>query len=736
MSDLDVNSLIWRMFVSATLGAAVHLGQDYLDNLLSTKNPTQRTIKTNVREYEQRFANLPDDLRMIKLCSDARYQSVTTKAVRRVSILGYDLERIEQNTKRKCQKKYKKIETTKVKHARRPAAQARPKQASSPMSSSPTVEIPYHMRVWIDVEPGEYDKHSFEVSKKMTNCSDMIVLSFEKKTEQLNSKFLHRCLTHNLSLPPYWSIRTWLRYSQREGGLTILEEIKWILHCNTTWRNPATWPSTYSTLEASTARTPSSNQDWFRVEKDVNKGRDGIHRHKQRDHDVTKPRIAVNKQNWETHQNAVYWANLRVAQKKGLTFYQTRSNAIILHNTLPAACIEIVVITNSEEVLYNKMYESLRSPRKVVLKPPWHEERKDTSNTNEKQSGFNSSKHGETCCGSNEGYRIQGLPHSTVEQDHTRKVVVIKLIYQFETHPDREALKADQRQNQAFNPLSEKSKNMIHSMVNVESFKMCEIFTKTRCLHCLTYWTTGIMYCTCGTCLHLTEKTRQMNRDRFDTLSVPLRNKEKRHFHGARHGNTEGQRIYRAAHIAAEKAKKKGYKSILVRFQTCPISESRSSRLDGTKPSAHTMTKLSNEDHTFVCTAEEHKRRENSWVLVLNGQSKNGPMKQREDYAEAIKIKERLYDESGGARPKIHPSRQVRQSSNQPFSRYSEGAERVDPKTGWKLYPSTTSSSPSSSWWQSSEKMVAGIELRWTVNFFFVNNNCKVFRLQAMTIPL
>ena len=72
-------------------------------------------------------------------------------------------------------------------------------------------------------------------------------------------------------------------------------------------------------------------------------------------------------------------------------------------------------------------------------------------------------------------YRIQGLPHSTVEQeDNTRKEVANKLIHQFETHPDREALKADLRQNQAYNPFSEKSKNMTHGMGNVEYFEMCE----------------------------------------------------------------------------------------------------------------------------------------------------------------------------------------------------------------------------------------------------------------------
>ena len=52
--------------------------------------------------------------------------------------------------------------------AARPAANARPKQTSLPMSSSPRVTMPFHVRFWIDVEPGECDPRSFEVSKIRT----------------------------------------------------------------------------------------------------------------------------------------------------------------------------------------------------------------------------------------------------------------------------------------------------------------------------------------------------------------------------------------------------------------------------------------------------------------------------------------------------------------------------------------------------------------------------------------
>ena len=39
------------------------------------------------------------------------------------------------------------------------------------------------------------------------------------------------------------------------------------------------------------------------------------------------------------HQNSVCWIDINLAMRKGLKVYQTRSNAIILHETLPAYCI-------------------------------------------------------------------------------------------------------------------------------------------------------------------------------------------------------------------------------------------------------------------------------------------------------------------------------------------------------------------------------------------------------------
>ena len=46
---------------------------------------------------------------------------------------------------------------------------------------------------------------------------------------------------------------------------------------------------------------------------------------------------------WKKHQDAVFWVDINLSIRKGLTFCQTRSNAFILQETLPAYCIPKVV---------------------------------------------------------------------------------------------------------------------------------------------------------------------------------------------------------------------------------------------------------------------------------------------------------------------------------------------------------------------------------------------------------
>ena len=60
--------------------------------------------------------------------------------------------------------------------------------------------------------------------------------------------------------------------------------------------------------------------------------------------------------------------------EEGLKFYQTRSNAIILHETLPAYRIPKAIKMETVEIIYEKVYASPRPPPKISCKDNWMQE--------------------------------------------------------------------------------------------------------------------------------------------------------------------------------------------------------------------------------------------------------------------------------------------------------------------------------------------------------------------------
>ena len=70
------------------------------------------------------------------------------------------------------------------------------------------------------------------------------------------------------------------------------------------------------------------------------------------DIDLEAPRLAwYHQKMWKKHQDTVYWVDIQLVQKKGFKFYQSRSNAIILHDTLPAYCIPKDIMMESGEII-------------------------------------------------------------------------------------------------------------------------------------------------------------------------------------------------------------------------------------------------------------------------------------------------------------------------------------------------------------------------------------------------
>ena len=134
-------------------------------------------------------------------------------------------------------------------------------------------------------------------------------------------------------------------------------------------------------------------------------------------------------------------------------------------------------------------------------------------------------------------FRILGLPDSVVK--HAQSTSLRELIQKIENHSDQHALQQDIRQNRSFNPYSTESKQMIQDVGNIDFCELLDTELKTQCTECLSYWSEGIVYCTCGDFLQKeTADNRKFVKYTMDLLSVPEYVIKKGRPHGHRYGKT------------------------------------------------------------------------------------------------------------------------------------------------------------------------------------------------------
>ena len=171
---------------------------------------------------------------------------------------------------------------------------------------------------------------------------------------------------------------------------------------------------------------------------------------------------------------------MKLAQERGLQFYQTRSHAVVLYNTLPAACTEKAVCMKPEDELYQKVRLTSRAPR-VVLKSNSQHGLQDPQNQDARSSWETSSdskNYGEIC--NTVDHRIPGLPLSAVEQQNTTRENKVKRLS--ENHKHKESFIQHFRQMQKINKFRKESQDLIADMNSTEIFELCENFSNQQCL--------------------------------------------------------------------------------------------------------------------------------------------------------------------------------------------------------------------------------------------------------------
>ena len=375
--------------------------------------------------------------------------------------------------------------------------------------------------------------------------------------------------------------------------------------------------------------------------------------------DLKAPRLAKYMHKaWKKHQNTLYWVDINLAQKKGLKFYQTRSNAIILHETLLAYCIPKVVWMETGEVIYEKAYASPRAPPKISLKHDLMKElgsevarhpKGEVARLAEGSQPIQPNpNHDRTVrpvvSGQPTGlftqleevdidFRISGLPHSVMKQAKNSRVR--ELVKKIENDRHRQDLQADLQQNNACNPFSEKSKKMIKDMGNVELFELCETDPKVQCKGCLLYWNQGIVYCTCGHLLSVNpadvssdghwifSQSRTMSLRRDDLMAIDM-------------GRLKNKETIFFAHNLRKRCIKRKFEGIHDRLLKDPVFREAQLEHDRTEEVCIQMDKDAQKDFTYRLTQEEYFRLRKNWWISFNKSGEIGLVRDRSEFNDAL----------------------------------------------------------------------------------------------------
>ena len=210
--------------------------------------------------------------------------------------------------------------------------------------------------------------------------------------------------------------------------------------------------------------------------------------------DLTGPRIAPYKNTWKRCQNTVFRCNLKLAQEKGLQFYQTRSHAVFLHNTLHAVCIEKAVRMKTQDELYQKVRLIPRVPRVVLKKRTRSMVCKIHNAKTQDHLGNHRAIRKVTGKSVTTSWITECLkylflqPSSRIQHAENK---VKRLIEKFENHKHEESFIQDLSQTKKISKFSKESQDLITDINNTEIFGVCENSSKQQCPNCNAYWEKG-----------------------------------------------------------------------------------------------------------------------------------------------------------------------------------------------------------------------------------------------------
>ena len=309
----------------------------------------------------------------------------------------YVVDSIQDNTEIPSDLQEERVPQTSIKVvAARSKAKARPQPR---VLVGTTATIPIHERRWIDIEPSEQNLASYDLSKKVINLLRHNQTVQREKDGTIEFHKIKFYLRNHNSQVEHWSDDRWKACLAAGGGSKrryqyCSDDSGTILYLRALQGHSGSNLIDPTLQDNVVIGTGIFNYIYhigcaFNLHSIINNGlipggQDLSRRqtvfflpvdprnesHKDPEYiDFSAPRLArYMHRAWKRHQDAVFWVDIDLAIREGLTFYQTRSNAIMLQGTLPAYCIPKVERLKTGEVLYERRYLSPRPPPKISLK--------------------------------------------------------------------------------------------------------------------------------------------------------------------------------------------------------------------------------------------------------------------------------------------------------------------------------------------------------------------------------